>query len=168
MEMIIDPVCSIAFESEPDEKGIMNRMPRKPGESFFGSKRILLSVFAGCLLLGEVLFVYFLSLREGHTIGEVRAIAFSALIVGNIFLILTDLSKTRSFLYVFTKRHVAAASILVAATIILFLIIILPPFRLIFSFEFPGYQHFVPAILASSFVLIVLELIKFYRLRYGD
>ena len=58
--------------------------------------KLLQSFFSGLLLLVMVLAVYFFSIYEGHTEGEVRAIAFSALITGNIILILTNLSKTRT------------------------------------------------------------------------
>jgi P-type Ca2+ transporter type 2C len=163
MELIIDPVCTIAFESEQDEKGIMQRQPRSPTEAFFGTKRISFSIFAGLLLLLMVLIVYFLSLNEGHTEGEVRAIAFSSLIIGNLFLILTDLSKTRSFISVFTEKNWAAIFILIAALTLLLLIITIPHLQSIFSFQFPGYQHFIPSLIAASVILIILESIKYWR-----
>ncbi len=165
MELIIDPVCSVAFESEQPEKGIMQRKPRNPSDSFFGTPRILLSVFIGLLLLGVVLTVYFLSLHEGHTEGEVRAIAFSALIIGNVFLILTDLSKTRSFLSVFTERNYAATFILLAALLMLFAVIAIPGLQGLFAFEFPGYRHFIPSLIAAGVMLGILEGMKFYRLK---
>jgi Ca2+-transporting ATPase len=109
--------------------------------------------------------VYFLSLNEGHTEGEVRAIAFSTLIIGNVFLILTDLSKTRSFIFVFKERNFAAISILLAALTMLILVISIPGLQSVFSFEFPGYRHFIPAVVASCVVLFILESIKYYRSR---
>ncbi|MBK8111248.1 MAG: cation transporting ATPase C-terminal domain-containing protein [Saprospiraceae bacterium] len=36
MELIIDPVCSIAFEFEQEERGIMNHPPRKNNVTFLG------------------------------------------------------------------------------------------------------------------------------------
>lgn len=167
MELIIDPVCTIAFESEQDEEGIMQRKPRSPGESFFGVRRILFSVFAGMLLLLMVLVVYFLSIREGHTEGEVRAIAFSSLIVGNIFLILTDLSRTRSFISVFAERNWAAIIILIIALTMLLLVISVPGLQSIFSFQFPGFWHFIPSLIAASAILVILEILKFLRRRNG-
>ncbi|MDD1463712.1 cation-translocating P-type ATPase C-terminal domain-containing protein, partial [Dolichospermum sp. ST_sed2] len=86
--------CSVAFDSEQEEYGGMKRPPRSANEKFFGGKKILYSILQGLLVLTMVLIVYFLSLDEGHTEKEIRAIAFSALIIGNISLILTDLSKT--------------------------------------------------------------------------
>ena len=36
LELIIDPACSVVFEAEPEEKGIMNRRPRRTKEPLFG------------------------------------------------------------------------------------------------------------------------------------
>jgi Ca2+-transporting ATPase len=168
MELIIDPVCSIAFESEAEEEGIMNRLPRPSGVKFFGKGKILFSIFQGALLLMMVVTVYWLSIREGHTEGEVRAIAFSSLIIGNIFLILTNLSKTRSVWYVITERNPAVVILLNAAIIILLAILHIPALREIFAFEFPGYQHFISSIIGALTVLIVLEVIKFRKIKYAQ
>lgn len=165
MELIIDPVCSVAFESEQEEKGIMNRPPRNSNRRFFGWRRIGYSLFQGGLLLAMVIAVYLLSIREGHTDGEVRAIAFSSLIIGNIFLILTNLSKTRSFISVFRERNIAAMIILTGAVALLFLILLLPPLRLVFSFEFPGYAHFLTSLIGAFGILVILEGIKYARHR---
>jgi len=165
MELIIDPVCSVAFESEQEEKGIMKRPPRNPDEQFFGRKKIVLSLLQGFLLFAMVVSVYFLSIQEGHNAGEVRAIAFSSLIIGNVFLILTNLSKTRSFVSVFIEKNMAAIMILIAALILLLLIIYIPSLQRIFSFEFPGYQHFISSILGATAILVLLETIKYFRYR---
>ena len=165
MELIIDPVCSIVFESEQEEKGIMKRMPRKPDEQFFGGKKILSSALQGLLLLAMVIIIYFLSLNEGHTDGEVRAITFCSLIIGNIFLILSNLSKTRSFVDVLLEKNLAVLLIVPAALSMLLLIISVPSLQQIFSFEFPGYQHFIPSIIGAGSLVLILEIIKYIRYR---
>lgn len=165
MELIIDPVCSIAFEAEQEERGIMKRKPRDPNEVFFGSKKILNSVLKGLLLLSVVLVVYRMSSMEGHTEGEIRAITFSTLIIGNVFLILTELSKTRSFLSVVTEKNHLAIGMILAASIILVLIITIPSFSYVFNFSYPGFSHMIPAVIGATMMLFVLELIKFIRFR---
>lgn len=165
MELIIDPACSIAFESEQEEKGIMKRLPRSHDEQFFGKKKIFSSLLQGLLLLIMVVSVYFLSINEGHSPEEVRTIAFSSLIIGNIFLILTNLSKTRSFISVFTEFNLAAILILFTAIILLLLIISIPSLQHIFSFQFPGYKHFVSSILGANCLLLILESFKYFRYR---
>jgi Ca2+-transporting ATPase len=165
MELIIDPVCSVAFETEQEEKGVMKRPPRNPEHKFFGGKKVWWSILQGLLLLAMVMAVYFLSLGEGHTDREVRAIAFSSLIIGNIFLILSNLSRTRSFLSVFRERNYAAIIIFVAATVMLFMIMTIPSLQHIFSFEFPGYRHFFSSAMGASAILIILETVKYFRNR---
>jgi len=165
LELIIDPVCSVAFESERDEAGIMKRLPRNTNETFFGSGKILFSVFQGLLLLGMALGVHYISIQEGHTEGEVRAITFSTLIIGNVFLILTNLSKTRNFTSVFIQKNNAALIILLAAVTLLLLIISVPELTRLFSFEFPGYKHFVSSVTGALLVLLILEGIKHFRNR---
>ncbi len=165
MEMIIDPVCSVAFETEQEEKGIMSRPPRKPDEVFFGSRKILYSLLSGLLLLLMVIVVYFLSIQEGHTDGEVRTIAFSSLIIGNIFLILTNLSHTRMVLSVIAERNLTILAILLGAFLLLLLIMFVPALQQLFSFEFPGYRHYIPALAAAFTLLLVLEFVKYVRNR---
>ncbi len=160
LELIIDPICSIAFESEQEEVGIMNRPPRDANIHFFGWKNILFSLFDGVLLLAVVLAVYFISIREGHTDGEVRAIAFSSLIIGNVFLIFSSLSKTRNVLSVFKSKN-KTVILITAAAIVMLVTSLRVPFLLdSFHFEFPGYSHFLTAIIAATIMLIILELKK--------
>lgn len=165
MELIIDPICSVAFEHEQEEQNIMSRKPRHPQEKFFGGNKILASVLQGLLLLGMTISIYLLSIHEGHTDEEVRAIAFSSLIIGNVFLILTNLSKTRSVFKVITEKNWALRIILSIAIIMLLLIISIPFLQHIFSFEFPGYRHFVSSLIGACSVLIILETIKYFKNR---
>ncbi|MFM2306197.1 MAG: hypothetical protein RLZZ367_866 [Bacteroidota bacterium] len=163
MELIIDPVCSVAFEAEQEELGIMNRPPRDINSRFFGLKRMGYSALQGLFLLSAVLVVYFITIKEGHTDGEIRAITFSSLIIGNIFLILTNLSNTRSFISVLAERNRATIVILLAAVVLLLLIISIPVLRSLFSFEYPGYSHFIISIMSATGMLIVLEGIKYFK-----
>lgn len=163
LELIIDPICSIAFESEKEELEIMKRPPRNPDEQFFGFKKIFSGISKGLLLLAMVFIVYFLSLNEAHTEGEVRAIAFTALVIGNMFLILTTLSKTRNAIQVLAEKNLTLLLILITASGALILLLGVPYFNTIFGFEYPGAKHFVSAIIGSVAVLIVLESAKYFR-----
>jgi Ca2+-transporting ATPase len=163
MELISDPICSIAFESEQEEKGIMEQPPRDPKKPFFGGKKILFSAMEGLLLLIMIVAVYFFSLNKGHQDGEVRAISFFSLILGNIFLILTNLSKTRSAISVITEKNLSVILILLTALIMLFLIILVPSLQQIFSFQFPGYKQFIPSVAGAFSLLLMLETIKIIK-----
>lgn len=160
LEMIIDPICSIAFESEKEEQGIMKKPPRDKKVKFFGKSAILISLFQGLLILGSVLLLYMISVREGHSDEQIRTICFTSLILGNIFLIMTKLSKTRSFLSIFMEPNKPAIAILFVAAFVLGLITLVPDLQVLFSFSFPGYAHYLPALIAAGSILVLLESIK--------
>lgn len=168
MELIIDPVCSVAFESEEEEKDIMIRPPRNPDEAFFGFRKISHSILRGLLLLILVIIVYYLSIKEGHDEKEIRAITFSALIFGNMALILTSLSKTRYVYSVLIEKNISLILILSLALLILIAILFLPFLQTTFSLSMPGIKHFLPAIFSTLALLSLLELIKFFRLKFRN
>lgn len=165
MELIIDPICSVAFESEPEEAGVMQRPPRDPQKTFFGRQKIGRSVLYGLLALGAVMGVYFASLGEGHAPSEVRAIAFTSLILTNVALIITLLSRSRSFWHVLREHHPSLRVILGVALSMLVALLYFPGLQAFFKFHNPGWIHFLPAIAGSGAVLVLLETIKWYRFR---
>jgi Ca2+-transporting ATPase len=168
MELIIDPVCSIAFESEQEERGIMDRAPRSTEQKFFGMQSILASAARGLLLLATVMSVYFTTLNEGHSDVEVRAIAFSTLIVGNVFLILSSLSKSRSFVSILLERNWRVLLFPFSALLMLAAVLRFDFLSKIFSMQWPGWGHFLPMILGVLALLLVLEMLKLLRLRKGN
>ena len=160
LELIIDPISSIAFESETEEKRIMKRLPRKVNDKFFGSKKLLTSLFKGMLLLSMVVIVYFITIKEGHSEKEMRAIVYTALIVGNVFLILSSLSSTRSFMAVLLEKNYASLFLLTSAVSILILILAVPALQQIFNFSNPGWMHFSVVLIAAFIMLLILEGLK--------
>jgi Ca2+-transporting ATPase len=165
MELIIDPVCSVAFESEQEERGIMDRAPRSTEQKFFGMQSILTSAARGLLLLVTVMSVYFSTMNEGHSDAEVRAIAFSTLIVGNVFLILSSLSTTRSFFSVMREKNWVVLLFPLSALIMLAIVLGLGFLSELFNMQWPGWGHFLPMILGVVILLLVLEGIKLVSLK---
>jgi Ca2+-transporting ATPase len=165
MELIIDPVCSVAFESEQEERGIMDRAPRSTEQKFFGFKNIVASAARGLLLLGTVVLVYFSTLNEGHSDAEVRAIAFSTLIVGNVFLILSTLSTTRSFVSILREKNWVVLLFPLSALVMLASVLGLNFLSELFKLQWPGCGHFLPMVLGVLLLLLALEVLKLFRLR---
>ena len=163
LELIIDPVCSIAFESEPEEMGLMKKMPRNPKAEFFGKQAMLKSILNGLLLLASVLVVYFWSIGEGHTEGESRALAFTSLILSNIGFVLSSISKSRNVFQVLGEKNPAVKIILAFALVTLTMILVVPGIRNLFGFEVPDWSHFIPSLIGSTAVVGILEVIKVSR-----
>lgn len=160
LELIIDPACSLVFESEPEEKNIMNRKPRHYKESLFGKKLLILSFLQGLFSFFVVIAVFKIALDMGQTEGQARALAFSALIVSSLCLILTNRSWTRtifSSLFVSNKSLIWVAS---GGVLFLGLVIYIPFLRKLFHFEFMHTNDIIVSLFAGVLSVIWFELLK--------
>jgi len=95
LELIIDPACSVAFENEPAEQDVMQRPPRDAGAPLFGGATLWLALAQG---LGVLAMVMAALAWAGPRLPapEARAFAFATLVMGNLALILSNRSATRS------------------------------------------------------------------------
>jgi len=95
LELIIDPACSLAFEAEPEEAGLMQRPPRDASAPLFAGATLGLALLQGLGVLAAVLAAFWWAsprLPEA----EARAFAFATLVVGNLALILSNRSREQS------------------------------------------------------------------------
>ncbi len=92
LELVIDPACSIAFEAEPDEPGLMDRPPREPAEPLLPARTVARAVLDGLVALALVLGVLAVLRGEGRSPEAVRAAGFSTLVLLNLALIATNRS----------------------------------------------------------------------------
>ena len=95
LELIIDPACSIAFEAEPGEPGLMRRPPRDPCEPLLSRRRLILSSLQGASVLLVVILMFVTALHRGETEMNARTLTFATLVIGNLMLILANRSWTR-------------------------------------------------------------------------
>ena len=135
LELIIDPSCSIVFEAEKEEPNVMNRPPRKFNEPFFGIHKILLSCTQGIGILIIVFAVYLFSLNAGSSEREVRALAFTTLIVANIAVILSNRSWSRNIFQILLTTNNTVKWVIGGAAFFLVLILNVPFLLNLFQFE---------------------------------
>ncbi len=89
LELIIDPACSIVFEREPPVADLMQRPPRPAAEGLFGWKELTASLAQGLAMLLLVVAIHTWALRLlGLPHPQAAALAFTALVAGNLGLIL--------------------------------------------------------------------------------
>jgi Ca2+-transporting ATPase len=97
LEMVIDPVCSVVFEAEKAERGIMKRPPRPLGSALFSRALVAWSLMQGVLTFFFVAALYLTASFHGLPEREVRALTFVALVLANFGLILVNRSYADSF-----------------------------------------------------------------------
>ena len=77
LEMVIDPVCSLVFEAETEEDGVMKRPPRPPAEPLFSGPTILWSLAQGALVLAVTAMIFALAPGYGLEADQVRGLTFA-------------------------------------------------------------------------------------------
>ena len=135
LELIIDPACSIVFEAEPEEADVMRRPPRDLSRPIFDRRTITISVLQGVFVLILVSLVFGIAHWQGMPEGETRAIAFTALVIANLALILTNRSWTRTIKDTLRTPNRALWWVLGGTLLFLALVLYVPALRHIFRFD---------------------------------
>jgi Ca2+-transporting ATPase len=135
LELLVDPLCSLAFEAERDAAKDMARPPRPAGELLFRRREMVFAVAQGVLLLGAVLGLYAWGIGSGRLDGEARAAAFIALMLGNLGLALANASGSGRL---FDPRRGAFWIIGASGSLVLSLCLLAPSLRDILRFAIPA------------------------------
>ena len=88
LELIIDPACSIVFEREPPAADVMRRPPRARGERMVDLRLLATSLVQGAVMFTAAAAALAWASHAGLPDGQRGALAFTALVAGNLGLIL--------------------------------------------------------------------------------
>ncbi len=160
LELIIDPACSVVFEADREESGIMARPPRRMGDPLFGRRMVLISLLQGASVLAAVFGVFLLFLRLGKGEDEARALAFTALVFANLMLILTNLSWRDNFLKILRGAHPAFWWVCGGALAVLGAALYVPFLRDVFHFGLLHGKDLLFALAGGAASLAWFELAK--------
>lgn len=145
LQLIIDPVCSLVFEREPAAADIMQRPPRPLKEPMLGLDALLGSLVHGLVMFCAIVAIYFLGARKDLPAPQLGALAFTALVMGNLGLIVlyrtgaTVWSKLR-------QRNPALIVVITAALAILFAVTRLAGPSSRFGFSAPPWDLWLAAL----------------------
>ena len=160
LEMVIDPVCSLVFEAETEEDGVMDRPPRPVSEPLFSTPTIIWSLLQGALVLGVVATILFVAPSYGFDTDQVRALTFHSLVLCVVALIFVDRSLSSSILTAITRPNRALAVALPIVAMLLAVTMLWAPARNLFRFGALDPQWLIVPVGAGVTVLVVLEILK--------
>ncbi|RJF90076.1 cation-translocating P-type ATPase [Oleomonas cavernae] len=160
LEMVIDPVCSIAFEAEPAEPDLMRRPPRKATDALLTGTLMIWSLVQGATALLATAAVYLLSLEAGLSLDEMRSRTFLTLVLANVALIIVDRSFSSSLLTALTRPNAALSTVMAIAGAMLILVLGVPQVAVLFHFGPLGLGDIGMAFAAALAVLLLLETAK--------
>ncbi len=160
LEMVIDPVCSLVFEAETEEKGVMKRPPRPPAEPLFSGSTVLWSLAQGALVLAVTAMIFVLAPGYGLEADQVRGLTFASLVLGIVALIFVDRSLSSSIITAIRRPNRALAVVVPLVACLLAVTLFWQPARNLFGFAAlePAFLAVPP--LAGLAVLLVLEVLK--------
>jgi P-type Ca2+ transporter type 2C len=164
LELIIDPACSVVFESEQIDPAVMQAPPRGLGEPMFGRPVLAVAVLQGLSMLAAVLAVYLWAVLSDRPDDVVRSVTFVVLVLGNLALILVNRSWRLTVRQTLRQRHNPTLRwILPVAVALLTALVTVPALRRIFDFGPLAAMDWIIAIAASVAGVIWFELYKVWR-----
>ncbi len=160
LELIIDPASSVVFEAEPENPEVMKRPPRDPREPMFGKRTLLVGLLQGVGALATVLGVFLLA--QEHHLGEptTRAMAFTALVIANLGLILANRSRSRTILATLGRRNAALWWVVGGTILLLGLVLYVPVVRDLFAFSSLSPLQLIICLAAGIISLLWFEVLK--------
>jgi P-type Ca2+ transporter type 2C len=160
LELIIDPACSVVFEMEEAEAGIMKRKPRPIEKRLFNKEAAIVSFVQGAVVLAIVALMFFLAINNGFEEKTARTMAFATIVMSNLALILVNRSWEHTIIGTFRKHNKAFWYVLVIALVALILVIYVPPIANLFSFSPLAPVNFLICLGAAVFSIIWFEIYK--------
>lgn len=161
LELIIDPACTVAFETETEEENIMRKKPRKINEPIFNRKIITISLIQGLSVLLVNLIAFKLADFWDFSPDKTRTLVFASLMFSNLFLLATNLSWDMSILKHFKKQNKPFKFISLGATAFLALAIFTPFLQELFKFKPLSAKEIVICLALGLLSIVWFEIYKF-------
>lgn len=160
LELVIDPVCSIVFEAEPEERDVMQRPPRDPAAPLFSLPLLAWAFAQGLVVLLAVGAGYAAMVWAGTAPQTARAAAFVALVVGNFGLIVANRSFGTSILSALLRPNRAFWVMAGATLALLSAALFIGPLRELFRFGPLSGTQIAMALGAGLSIAVLLALFK--------
>lgn len=161
LELLIDPACSLVFESEQEEIDIMRQPPRPANSRLLDRATWIESAMEGLALLVITATIYGLDLWRMAGEADARTLGFVTLVLGNLVLILVNRTRSNHFVKAVLTPNRAWIAVTAGALAALAAILYIPFLSSIFKFSALHANDF--ALFAGAMVayLILLWLIRF-------
>jgi Ca2+-transporting ATPase len=160
LEMVIDPICSLVFEAEKEERDIMRRPPRSPTEPLFGAKTIAWSLVQGTLVFVLAAGAYLIGYERGMPENEIRALVYFALVFSILSLVFVNRSFSTSLITALTKPNAALMIVLAAVSVVLAASLLWPSASELFRFGPLHADDLMITVICGAAVLLILEILK--------
>lgn len=165
MELVVDPACSLVFETAPAEKKTMDQPPRKLSQPLFSRQTIIFSAKQGVASLVVVLSVFLVGIFSGWAEEEVRAMTFATLVFANMGLIFINYSWSKTIIKSFQEYNLKFWSIQAMTLMFLLAALYIPSLRQVFRFSLLHINDLLVIFSITALFMLVLDRFKLARLK---
>jgi len=155
LEMVIDPACSIVFESEIEEADVMRRPPRRPDAPILSKHAARWAVIQGLAALLIVAASLYIGTHNAMPEGDLRALVFTTLVLMNVGLIVVNRSFRASLSDAFLRPNPTLWILVCVVAMVLAAAVYWHPAQTLFHFG-PLYWDDLAICLGAGAVLIAL------------
>jgi Ca2+-transporting ATPase len=153
LEMIINPVCSLAFEAEAEEDDIMNRPPRLPDEPLLSGRQIVSDVSQGVLALVGVASLAAWGFAHNLPQDSVRGLTLLAMIAANLALVFSHRRFSTSMIQALLTPGKALGLILLTTAVLGTVLFTVPFFQTLLKIALP------PTLFLGGVLIMALALL---------
>ncbi|MDO8693291.1 MAG: cation-translocating P-type ATPase [Sheuella sp.] len=160
LELVIDPACSIVFESEDRDTGLMQQPPRKTDEPLISTKMLWLSISQGVLVTIAVIGLFKWMLDLNFSSGMAACAAFLLLVTANAVMIFSNRSMRFQWRGLFQGISPVSIWVLSGTMAALIVITAVPMVAEAFRFELLSPVFWSMVVLAGVMMIVPMQLIK--------
>ncbi|HNQ30306.1 MAG TPA: cation-translocating P-type ATPase [Methanolinea sp.] len=165
LELIIDPACSVVFEAEQAEPGIMQRPPRDPGDHVLDRPTVAIALAQGLVALCIVIGVTLYGMKQGLVADQIRTISFVTIVIANLGLICTNRSWSESIIATFRKPNRAFWWVMGGTAFFLAAVLLIPGLRALFRFAPVSPWYLLVCCMGGLMTVAWFEIYKVTRAR---
>lgn len=159
LELMIDPACSVVFESGTEAKDIMEKPPRDVTEKVFSFIVLETAILQGLSILIFSIVAFYFIWYQGSLEEKARTTCFITLIVGNTLLVLKNLAEKKLSLQLFRSMNLPFKILAISALLMLAAIVYNPFLRNLFHFAELEFSEFGVSVLLGILSMLATYLI---------
>ncbi len=167
LQLLIDPACSIVFESARPSPTLMQRPPRASTDSPFRLRNLVYGALQGMGLAAILLLGYALVLRIGTPAEQGRLAVFAGLLVGVFLLTLANQDLGRALWRENLIENPWLLRMLGGIALVMTLMVVVGPLRVLLGLGSPGATAVAFAVAMLAISMAWLEMVRRVGPRVG-
>ncbi len=164
LELVMGPTCSIVFEREPAEPGIMLKKPRKAEARLFSFRELLSGIIQGLVITAVLLGYLYVGMKNHDSEAARRTSVFFVLVMCNVFLTISARSTRYTILTTMQYRNNLMIGVLGVTVVVLLSLIFVPAFASLFGFVQLPPVDLIKGVLIAFVAVGWMEIVKWVRL----